>query len=113
MAQSGWRQWDEKEARKVLARWRRSGLSAKKFAREQGFSAHRLQYWVKRLGSEGTVKFVPVPVPEVGVLSNSAPIGTGLIEIEHGGVKVRVREDLDVERIGQLCAALARVERPC
>lgn len=113
MARNGWRQWSEDEARAVLGRWRRSGLTAAAFARQQGFSATRLGYWAKRLGGEDAVQFVAVPLPQEATPSEAATGSTGVIEIERGGVKVRVREDLDVERIGQLCAALARLERPC
>ncbi len=39
--------------------------------------------------------------------------GAGKIEIERQGVVLRVREDLDVEHVARLVAALAYAERPC
>ncbi|MDH5673717.1 MAG: nucleotidyltransferase domain-containing protein, partial [Myxococcales bacterium] len=41
--------WDEKHARAVLERWQRSGLSLREFARRQGISGAKLQYWKGRL----------------------------------------------------------------
>ena len=100
--------WKADEAREVLAQWRRSGMSAAAFARERGLSSMRLSYWAKQLGSEPTapVQFVPVAL---GAASNADAV----IEIAHGGVTLRVRESLDAEHVGQLCAALVRAVRPC
>lgn len=67
----------------------------------------RLSYWAKRLSSEATVRFVPIAVDE-GARSTGA-----VIEIEHGGVKLRVRESLGGDQVAQLCAALVRAVRAC
>jgi len=102
--------WRADEARLVVERWRSSGLSAAAFARQQGVSTHRLLYWSKQLpvGSSGRpVGFVAVPMP------SSQAGSAAMIELEVGGVKVRVREELAPERIAQLCAALRAAERPC
>jgi len=61
----------------------------------------RLSYWAKRLSSEAPVRFVSVPLTE-------ASASHAVIEIERGGVKLRVREALGVEHVASLCAALAR-----
>lgn len=102
------RRWSADEAREVVVQWRRSGKSASEFARERGFSAMRLWYWAKQLSSEGPVQFVSVPLAEA-----SAAGAYAVIEIEHGGVKLRVREGLGVEHVALLCAALARAVPPC
>lgn len=99
--------WKADEAREVLAQWRRSGKSAAAFARERGLSSVRLSYWAKQLGSE------PAPVKFVPVALGAASVADAVIEIVHGGVTLRVRESLDAERVGQLCAALMRATRPC
>ncbi len=67
----------------------------------------RLSYWSKRLSSEAAVRFVPVAVDE-GAASSVA-----VIEVEHGGVKLRVRESLGTEQVAQLCVALVRAVRSC
>ena len=104
-----WRQWRAEEAREVLGQWRRSGKSAAAFARQRGLSVRRLSYWSKRLSSspESTVEFVPVNLGEL-----KAP-EAAMIEIEHGGVTVRVRESADAELVARLCSAVLRAARPC
>jgi len=109
-----WTQWREPEARAILREWRRSGLSADAFARSRGFSSMRLWYWQKRLGgseapSTEVVKFVALAVPSPAAASMMAR----QIEIEHGGVRLRVREDLDVAHVARLVSALAGVNGPC
>lgn len=44
------KRWTADEARRVLAAWRASRLSARAFAREHGLDAQRLSWWRKRLG---------------------------------------------------------------
>jgi hypothetical protein len=109
-----WRQWNPAEARLVIDEWRRSGLSAAAFARQAGVSEPRLWYWSKRV-SEGGVERKPRAVEFVAVpLTASGPSGRrGLLEIEHAGVVVRVREDLDVEHVARLVSALARGRASC
>lgn len=103
-----WRQWRLEEAREVLVQWRRSGKSASAFARERGYSVRRLSYWSKQLrSSQASVQFVPVSLGE------STTTQGAVIEIEHGGVRIRVRESVDVELVGRLCAAVVRAARAC
>ena len=103
-----WRQWKEPQAREALAAFGRSGLSVEAFCRREGYSPARIRYWRERLGPEPKrepVSFVPVHLGEPGRRQ---------IEIERGGVVVRVREDLPVERVAQLVSALAgAMELPC
>ena len=56
--------WGAEEARRVLAAWRRSGLSMNAFAREHGFTAQRLGWWKQKVGEGGAelAHFVPVVV---------------------------------------------------
>lgn len=94
------KRWTEAEAREVIREWRASGLSAAAFARSKGISAMRLPYWEERLRDNGEVSFVAVP------------IATHDVEVEHGGVTIRVRE-LDPDRLAQLVVAIARRARDC
>lgn len=105
-----WKQWREPEAREVLASWRRSGLSAAAFCAREGCTTARLRYWSERLpdapsASTPPVSFVPLAL---GAIRRAAQI-----EIERGGVVLRVREDLDVEHVARLVAALATPESSC
>jgi hypothetical protein len=100
-------QWKESEAREALAQWRRSGLSASAFATRHGYSETRLWYWSKRLGAdcaEPEVSFVPVRLEARA---------SRQVEIEHGGVVLRVREDLGAEQIARLVTALAAARQGC
>ena len=80
------------------------------FCSREGYSETRLRYWLDRLGEQSpasmsTVSFVPVQLKDIE--------RTRQIEIEHDGVVVRVREDLDVKHVARLVAALAAGEQPC
>lgn len=105
-----WKQWKEAEAREALASWQRSGLSAAAFCAREGYSETRLRYWQDRLeapprSQSSSVSFVPVALGDVRRVQQ--------MEIERGGVVVRVREDLDVAHVARLVAALAAAEQPC
>jgi hypothetical protein len=105
-----WTQWKEPEAREALAAWGRSGLSAAAFCGREGYSDSRLRYWSERLGRQPAapspaISFVPVTLAEGAVARH--------IELEHQGVVVRVREDLDVAHVARLVAALAAREPTC
>ena len=86
-----WTQWTEAQGRAAVEAWRASKLSAEAFARERGYSAHRLTYWQRRLASTRPA-FIPVVVPSRG---------DARIEIERAGVVVRLREDLAPEIIAR------------
>jgi hypothetical protein len=95
-----WTQWTEAQARGFLEELASSGESATAFARRKGVSKSRLQYWQERL--KGAPAFVRVELPRV------EPSGGSHVEIVCAGVTVRVREDMDVERIAALASAIAR-----
>jgi hypothetical protein len=105
-----WKQWKEPEARAALASWRRSGLSAAAFCGREGYSETRLRYWLERLGEapgahSSSVSFVPIALGDIRRANQ--------IEIERGGVVLRVREDLDVAHVARLVAALAAAGQSC
>ena len=53
--------WREAAARRVLARWRASGLSASAFARANGLAnPQRLNWWRKRLEGSGAGALAPL-----------------------------------------------------
>ncbi|MDQ3370985.1 MAG: hypothetical protein M3680_36665, partial [Myxococcota bacterium] len=95
-----WRQWTEEQARGALEELAASGESDAAFARRKAISTRRLAYWRKRLPEATTTEFVAVTLP--------AAITTRRIEISAGGVVVRVGEDLDVDHVARLVAAIGR-----
>lgn len=99
-----WRVWSEGEAREALAELSRSGESVAEFARREGISAQRVYYWKKRIAETNAPAFVAVPL---------APGHAGQIEIIAEGVTIRVREDLDSERLAEIVGVLAQRGRGC
>jgi len=96
--------WTALEARAVIEEWKTSGQSAVAFAQARGISSARLSYWSKQLAEETveeTAKFVPVAVPSARGATERATM-----EIEFGGLIMRVREDIDARTIVALVTAL-------
>lgn len=99
-----WRQWKADEGRAAIAELASSGESVAEFARSRGVSIRRLSYWRKRLGKAEPPAFLEVAVPTHA---------TRHIDIVRDGVVVRVREDLDVDRLARIVDALAGQSRGC
>lgn len=110
MAESrAWTRWTEAEARAALASLAASGESELAFARRNGISRQRLRYWRERLGRAiASPAFVAVEIPRSG--GQVPTIESQTIEIQVGKVRLRVRENLDVEHVARLVRALARAE---
>ncbi len=100
-----WQHWTEEQARSALDELAQSGVSIAKFAEIKGVSAQRIAYWKKRLADGGAPKFIRV---DMAAASSAAHI-----EILLDGITVRVRENLDPERLARLVDALARRLRAC
>src|SRR4051812_43790992 len=95
-----WRQWTEPEARAALEELAQSGGRVVEFARSKQISTRRLSYWKKRLGDARRLPaFVAVSLPHEA----SSPV-----EIVTGRVVVRVRDDVDAERLARIVEALVR-----
>ena len=93
-----WQVLGEPEARQALAELSRSGERISEFAGRRGISAQRVYYWKKRIASTSAPSFVAVPV---------ATARAGQIEISAHGITIRVREDLEAERLAAIIGALA------
>ena len=104
MARARWRQWTERQGRAAVEGLARSGLNANAFSRREGISRGRLTYWKERLGESTTPAFVALPMPAGR---------RGQIEIAHGEIVVRVREDLESEHLGRIFVALLGRSREC
>lgn len=108
MAKSS-KRWNEAQARRIISRADRSGLSDRAFAKREGFDPQRLSWWRRRFeevaDAATTGQFVEVrakaraTIPEV-------------IEIELGNGRI-VRVPATVEP-GTLAKLLGAIEgRPC
>ena len=98
------RRWTEEQGRAAIGGLARSGMSVNGFARREGISRTRLVYWKKRLGASDTPAFVALPLPTPRQRQ---------IEIAHGEVVLRVREDFDVEHLARIVHALLGQAREC
>lgn len=85
---------------KRVTEWRASGQTAKQFAASRGFARTSLMWWASRLKrEEPAAALVRVIREDTG--SRESPI-----ELEAGGVRIRVRSGFDR---GALAAVLAIV----
>jgi transposase-like protein len=98
------KRWTLEQGRSAIESLARSGLSASTFARREGISRARLSYWKGRVEDRDGAAFVAVSLP---------PASRGQIEISHGEVVLRVREDLDVEHLARIVVALGARARGC
>ena len=105
MARGGWTQWTPGEARKALARWKKSGQTMATFARQLGVSGQRLRWWQNRLGEwnapaeSNSMRLVPAVVTSV---ATAAPV-TVLVP---GGVSIEIADATAVP--AEWVAAVAR-----
>ena len=96
--------WTASQARRVLDRVARSGLSVKQFAREHGLGVERLYRWKRRLQrarprADAAARFAEVTIRPSAV--------AGTIEIElSGGVFLRIAGDA---RVDDTVAVLSRL----
>ena len=101
-----------KEMRTVLARWRRSGLSLRRFGQDEGLSYNTLQYWrrklegtgpVRRRGRQARAEFVPVEV----IADRKPDDSTARFDVRlRSGHQVRVHSGFDAAELQRLVEAL-------
>jgi transposase len=96
----------------AVARWKRSGLSAREFAEREDVSARTLAWWSSTLRratrvSRGQSQLVPLAPIEIEVPRIANTISRiSHVEIAVSGVIVRVEVGTDVHYVGALVAAL-------
>lgn len=96
--------WTPEQARAVLEKIARRGISVKRFAEEQGIGVERLYRWKKRLAQRRAPRSSPPGFTEVTVRPS---VPAAAIEIELGaGVHVRVSGE---SRVDDVVAILSRV----
>ena len=102
-----------------VERWERSGLSAEKFARREGYKPKQLYWWRWKMRAERPSQPAPSPSTEpprflpVHVVADALPVATEPIEIAlPNGRVVRVRPGFDPATLERVLA-LAAEEAPC
>ena len=85
------RVWSEAEGTRIVAAWRRSGVSRAAFGRRTGIAVHRLHYWITKAGARRPVtdrepvQFHPVRVlPDRVDAGSAAPIEIRVIRVPRG-----------------------------
>ncbi|WP_433929457.1 IS66 family insertion sequence element accessory protein TnpB [Sorangium cellulosum] len=104
-------EWTER-----VERWERSGLSAEKFARREGYRPKQLYWWRWKLRADGPSQPSPTETPRflpVHVVADLSPVVTEPIEIAlPNGRVVRVRPGFDPATLERVLA-LAAEEASC
>ncbi|KYF61921.1 transposase [Sorangium cellulosum] len=102
-----------------VARWERSGLSAEKFARREGYKPKQLYWWRWKLRADEPSQPAPSSLTEaprflpVHVVADTLPVAAEPIEIAlPNGRVVRVRPGFDPATLERVLA-LAAEESPC
>jgi transposase len=91
MARASRQEWAKR-----VARWQRSGLTAKAFAAQAGLSAQSLSFWKWKLSREGRERSLPTFVE----LSAPALSSSSMLEVVvHADVTVRVPVGFDEETL--------------
>ena len=108
------RRWTTEDARRVLASWSASGLSASAFGERHALAAQRLGWWKKRLADWGEgdaesrgPRLVPAIVSAPAAITNVAPVAIRL----PSGVVLEVADTAVVEP-AWIAAVLGALSRP-
>ena len=99
------RVWSDAEGTRIVAAWRRSGVSRAAFGRRTGIAVHPLHYWITKAGPRRppATERGPVPFHPVRVLSARLDAGsTAPIEIR----VIRVPRGVALEELRAVLAAL-------
>jgi len=101
--------------RSTVARWRKSGLTAREFAAREGVSDRTLLFWSSTLrrgtraerGSSSTRATSTAIAPIEIELPRPMAVSRSRVEIAIGEAVVSAEVGTDPEYLGALCAALA------
>ena len=94
--------WTHAEAEDVLRAWRDSGLSLKRFAREQGIASQRLYWWrqkLERARARPSTALVAVSV-------TPPPRGDPVTVVLRSGHMVRVAPGFDEDTLSRVVTLL-------
>jgi hypothetical protein len=94
---------DEGDAKALLMRWKKSGLSMQAWCNENGVARHSLQWWRPRIEamerSGGLLRVAEVVLP--------APTSTGFRLRLPNGVEVGVPEDFHADALARLLTVVS------
>jgi hypothetical protein len=91
----------------TVARWKRSGLTAKVFALREGVAASTLQWWSSRLNCDTRAEHGSPVVKAIEIaVAEGAPLSSRALEIAVADVVVRCEVGTDVAYVAALVRAL-------
>ncbi len=94
---------------KRVARWKRSGLTARKFAAREGVKAGTLTFWSWKIASDARrASRKPAPVKPIKFVEVAAPVAAphARFEIDAGSWRVHVPSSFDAEALRRLLDVL-------
>ena len=94
------------EVRGILAQFRKSGLTQRAFAKQEGVSLSTPTYWIRRDRLEqeirGTTSLVEVAPP-----GPSSPLSSGAFVLDLDGFRLEIPRDVSIEELRRLKEAWA------
>lgn len=90
--------WTTRDARRVLAAWKASGLTLSAFARRRGLQVQRLSWWKRRLegaphhaNTSASSTTPPAPFIPLTVCAAEAEAPAAMVELVDGGLRIELR----------------------
>lgn len=96
---------EQRRRSRLVAKWRRSGATARAFAEEHGCTVSQLRAWS---AADRRAETKPAEFTEVRVRGVADEAGRSPIEIVLGEVTVRVRPGADLEQLAAVLGVVAR-----
>lgn len=109
------RRWSSSQASWVIAKLKRSGLSAERFARKHRVSSNRLSYWRQRLKEPaGPARTGLIEIVSPSSTAKAEARGSERIEIELvNGCQLRVSESISLDTLAKLVSRLQNMTGGC
>jgi hypothetical protein len=86
--------------------WKSSGLSCRAYAAKAGINQRTLTWWKSKLASAGATGPAPASFVEVTEQLAAPAADVGVIELDVGGVYVRVRGRVEAEALARVLDVL-------
>lgn len=86
--------------------WKSSGLSCRAYAAKAGINQRTLTWWKSKLASAGATGPAPASFVEVTEQFAAPAADVGVIELDVGGVHVRVRGRVEAEALARVLDVL-------
>ena len=94
------------EVRGILAQFRKSGLTQRAFAKQEGVSLSTLTYWIRRDRLEQEIRDTSSLV-EVAPPAPPSPLSSGAFVLDLDGFRLEIPRDVSIEELRRLKEAWA------